>query len=145
MSEIWIRIQDCPDYAVSDLGRVMRVTEGINTETGRILTAVENKGGYFRVCLQSGDKQVNRSVHRLVAQHHIPNPENKPQVNHKMGRRKWDNSASNLEWATRSENMRHADRTGLCDGNPLETSSVGRHGSICPCRLRKILPIGDKR
>jgi hypothetical protein len=111
--ELWAQITDLPNYAVSTCGRVMRVTDGINTTAGRILTPAASKQGYLRVCLQQGERQVNRSVHRLVALHHIPNPENKPQVNHKNGRRKWDNSVSNLEWATRSENMRHADKTGL--------------------------------
>lgn len=52
------------------------------------------------------------SLHRMVAELFIPNPENKPFVNHKDGR-KYNCRASNLEWATQSENMKHAWATGL--------------------------------
>lgn len=51
-------------------------------------------------------------VSRLVATAFIPNPENKEEVNHKNGN-PLDNSAGNLEWVTRSENIRHAFKNGL--------------------------------
>ncbi len=67
-----------------------------------------NTRGYKTVHLFEGSKY----VHVLVAQTHIPNPDNKPQVNHMDGN-KTNNHISNLEWVTQSENILHAYANGL--------------------------------
>ena len=68
--------------------------------------------GYLYVNLCKGGKPKNFFVHRLVALCFIPNPENKPEINHIDGH-PLNNHVSNLEWCTRSENVQHAFDTGL--------------------------------
>lgn len=87
-------------YYISDAGRVM------NIKTGRIMKTTINKG-YERAHLYINNKSKNVQIHRLVAFAFIPNPENKPTVNHKDGN-KIHNDVSNLEWATYSEQALHA-------------------------------------
>lgn len=89
-------------YKVSDFGRVMC------WKRRRVLRTRVNRDGYKVV----GICGKNYRVHRLVAQAFIPNPENKPEVNHKNGN-KTDNRVENLEWATGFENRWHADQLGL--------------------------------
>lgn len=66
-----------------------------------------DKHGYLTVGLRRPNKTTEKFyVHRLVAQYFIPNPENKPEVNHKDFN-KSNNWVNNLEWCTRAENSKH--------------------------------------
>lgn len=100
-----IQIKDYPNYYVTDTGDIYSRSNRLN---GRIrkLKPTKDKNGYMVVYLGKSNKKL---VHRLVAQAFIPNPENKPQVNHKNGNKK-DNMVKNLEWVTISENGLHAYR-----------------------------------
>ena len=70
----------------------------------RIVKSQVNKYGYVKVPLMKGDKKYNIQVHRLVAMSFIPNPENKPQVDHIDGNRS-NNRVDNLRWCTLVENV----------------------------------------
>lgn len=73
----------------------------------KILRQNENEHGYLTIGLRKDKKRVTRIVHRIIAMAFIPNPENKPEVNHKNGN-KLDNCIENLEWVTSKENVVHA-------------------------------------
>ena len=97
-AEEWKDILDYENYEVSNLGNVR------NKKTGRILKSY-NKGGYAVVGLSKITGKIF-PVHRLVCQAFIPNPENKPQVNHK-DKNGLNNNVSNIEWNTVLENNIH--------------------------------------
>ncbi len=107
--EMWTSVNGFPLYMVSSMGRIRSL------RNGRILKGGLDSDGYRTVLLypETG-KRKNVRWHRLVAEHFIPNPENKPQVNHKDGN-KDNNQVDNLEWVTAQENVRHSHDTGLSD------------------------------
>ncbi len=95
----------------------------------KLLTPTIQSQGYLQVGLQVGLQMRGSTrrcftVHRLVAEVFIPNPDNKPGVNHLDGN-KLNNQADNLEWCTQAENIEHAYRTGL-------TTASGVRGTRLP-------------
>lgn len=122
--EIWKPIEGFPKYKVSNLGRVKSLGFINNLghfRKGIILKPWDDGKGYLKVQLHKKSFR----VHRLVAQEFIPNPENKPQVNHKNGI-KSDNRVENLEWVTNAENTQHAYDNGLYKerGNTGERKAI---------------------
>ena len=86
-----------------------------SAKTSRILIPNISEHGYHFVRPYKNGKTKRMSIHRCVALTYIPNPDNKPKVNHKNGI-KSDNRVENLEWATASEDTQHAMDTGLYKG-----------------------------
>lgn len=100
--EIWQDIEGYEGlYKVSNLGRVMSIKSNI------VLSNEITKKGYCRVALYNKKFKKKILVHRLVAKSFVPNPYNKPFINHKDAD-KSNNIFNNLEWCTQSENERHA-------------------------------------
>lgn len=97
-------------YTIDELGRIYSAKKQ-GSRGGEISSSISTDG-YCRVRLCKCGIHHTYLLHRLVAQHFIENPENKPCVNHIDGD-KTNNSVTNLEWCTYSENMQHAVRKGL--------------------------------
>lgn len=108
-------------YQVSNFGRIKSLERQIPARKGqfkpifisqKILENVRNSEGYLQVTLCKDDIKKTIKIHRLVAIAFIPNPKNKPFVNHLDGD-KTNDFDWNLEWSTSQENCIHAHKTGL--------------------------------
>lgn len=153
--EIWKDIRGFPNYEISNKGRVRswnnnRYGRG---ENFKFLKPGLSGDNYFTVSLRKNNKGNTKYIHRLVAEAFIPNPDNKPEVNHKDGNKK-NNILTNLEWSTYSENLNHAYNNGLNNHKKsvkiIETGEVfdslkdcayaigGSNSNICNCLNNKL-------
>ena len=108
MTEIWKPVVGYLGfYEISNLGRVKSLKDNLGRDRELILKPQKRKDGYFTIEL----KRSTKFLHRIVAEAFIPNPENKPQVNHKDSNRE-NNQTGNLEWVTASENILHGYKYG---------------------------------
>lgn len=103
MKEQWKEVPGISGIEVSNTGKVRRYIQYVHRRDYTIAKSYTNTKGYCVVRISKS----YQSVHRLVAMAFIPNPENKPQVNHKSGVKK-DNRLENLEWSTNQENTYHS-------------------------------------
>jgi len=99
-------------YNVTEDGQISSVPRNGTRRGGRTLSHSTDSYGYSVVKFRNKNKVLTKKVHRIVAEAFLPNPENKPQVNHEDGDKK-NNHISNLRWVTASENIRHAKDNGL--------------------------------
>jgi hypothetical protein len=149
MTEQWKPVAGFDDlYEISSLGRVRSLGRnirlwhgGIHARKGRVLRNRYTKDGYDIVALSRDGKQHNTSVHRLVATAFVPNPADKPCVNHIDGNPS-NNAAANLEWVTYSENTIHAYRTGLQYVPSGERSRMAKLSDNDVRRIRELTASG---
>lgn len=157
---IWKTITNFPNYEVSSDGRVRSIAgpRAFGKAT-RLVESTELKrrsnGKYVLVSLWDGAKKKNKYIHRLVAEEFIPNKDNKPEVNHIDGD-KQNCDVSNLEWVTRSEQIKHSQnvlgnnkhsRVGrklnktefdLIKNSPLPKSELARQYGVPVIRIIRI-------
>ena len=129
MEEIWKPYYLDEDYLVSPGGQVF------SAKTNKIMKQSMDRYGYKYISLK-GKIQKKKKVHRLVAETFIPNPENKPQINHKNGI-KIDNRVENLEWCTQSENSKHIFDVLDSDGSYRKRISDRSRGQFVSEETRK--------
>lgn len=102
MKEIWKSVPGFESYyRVSNYGRVLSLRKN------SIMNGYVDKDDYRRIGIKTPEKRTGMGIHRMVALAFIPNPENKPEVNH-LDFNRQHNHISNLEWATRKENAVHS-------------------------------------
>jgi hypothetical protein len=116
----WERISHTySPYFISRVGMVLSLCN----RKIKILSQRIDRAGYITIRLMKSQQPKTYYLHRLLAENFVPNPHNKPYVNHKNGI-KTDNRIDNLEWVTHAENVQHAYYTGL--NNSSKTKIIDR-------------------
>jgi hypothetical protein len=155
-NEIWVSVKGYEDvYAVSNMGRVKVLKRNLLGKDGIVRYKSEylkkikvEKNGYAVVVFQVRKRQKVHALHRLVAIAFLPNPQNKPQVNHKNGV-PLDNHLENLEWVTAKENVLHSFRVLKRKVSGAAAASIpwlkGRKGKDHPCYgLKRVSRFGKE-
>lgn len=120
-NEIWVPIEEYPNYYISNCGRV-------KSRHNNILKLEQNE--YLAISLGKGENRKFNKIHKLVAKYFVPNPNNLPQINHK-DENKYNNHHTNLEWCTQKENMDHSSKTrGRNGGSKIPVVIVDNDNNI---------------
>ena len=134
MEEVWKDIEGYEGlYQVSNYGRIKslsRIDARGHKRKEKILKLIHDKDGYLLVNLYKNNKVKIHSVHRVVAQAFIPNPDNLPEVNHKIDNfeHRSDNRVENLEWCTHEYNCNYGTRN-----EKLSESNKGKNSKKVKC------------
>ena len=137
VKEIWKTIPNFEkDTEVSNLGNVRR----IDSKTGKYIkrSIHKDKDGYLHVCLKklSNNRYTHQGIHRLVAMAFIPNPDNKPCVNH-IDSDITNNKVDNLEWVTPKENVHHS----YLYGKRVKLKNVQRETTLTDFQVSQIITL----
>ncbi len=149
--EVWKDLKECPDrYSISSKGRLVskeRHIDAISRNGNSYKLFIPSKlikyrveNDYYKVPIFYNGKKYRRSIHRLVAEAFIPNPENKPTVNHK-NTIKNDNRIENLEWNTIKENTQHAWNNNCCEARRGEKCKTAKLTNLQASLIRRFFRI----
>ena len=116
-----MEVQGFPNYLIYPDGRVW-------SKNSNKFMKYSKTGGYLFISLRNGGKRITKYIHRLIAEHYIPNPENKKEVDH-MNRDTLDNRIENLRWVSPQEN---------CENRGLRNDNTSGHTNIYWVKSRKI-------
>lgn len=153
MKEIWKDIEGLNGlYQISNLGSVRRLYRISKSnrpiKKGKydahlqpiIMKQYLSNYWYPSVCITINKQKFRFKIHRLIAQAFIPNPENKPCINHKNSI-PTDNRIENLEWCTHRENMEHASRNNRF---PERKGVMSARAKLTEYQVRRILRNKEK-
>jgi hypothetical protein len=122
-NEEWRQINGFKDYYVSNFGRVANFNYR-NTGKRILMKTFTTKAGYYQIALVNNGKRIKKYIHRLIAEAFIPNPQNKPEIDHIDTNRK-NNSINNLRWATKIENLNNPNTIlNRVNGQKNKTSKI---------------------
>lgn len=145
ITEVWAEVPgSCGLYQISTKGRMRSVSRNVLDKRGIIqrfagglLSPNKTYRGYLTYTMSINGFAVRKSAHRIVAESFIPNPENKPHVNH-LNSNRTDNRVENLEWCTHSENVKHSYKIGV-------STQVGTKNSCCKLTEKQVINIFNSR
>lgn len=147
LNEEWRPIKGYPNYMVSNHARVKSIATVVEYKDGRKrqrrekIKSQTHKDGYVMVRLfnQDNERGVLIKVHRLVAEAFIPNPENKPYIDH-INTIRDDNRIENLRWVTCKENMDNPiSKKKLSDAGKIWTSRPGMRKKMSEIRNMQLM------
>ena len=130
--ELWLPVRGTGSlYYVSDMGRILTTNYYGHGKLALMKPYQTGKSaskgcGYLQVKLYVNGAKRAMKVHRIVAEHFIPNPSDLPQVNHINGNQ-LDNRASNLEWTTNTENKRWSSKLSMEIAGTIRASWLSSH------------------
>ena len=124
-----MNIKDFPNYYCDKYGNIFSKRKKLKQS---------KRNGYLCVSLCNNGFSKSFNVHRIIAEAFIPNPENKPQVNH-IDNNGLNNNYTNLEWATHSENMIHASKQGRLPGKDILIDLANKRSKATDVKISSLL------
>ncbi|MDR3666754.1 MAG: HNH endonuclease [Ignavibacteriaceae bacterium] len=116
--EQYCRLQDFPNYAISNYGKVLNIV------TGKQMSLCKNNKDYYYVDLYHDGERLKKLINRLVGLYFINNPNNLPQVDH-IDRNSLNNHVWNLRWVTHQQNMMNKSHTSSINGYATSSNFRG--------------------